>query len=162
MDIVAILEKLIEVPLDEAIGYFICTLSGVAVNWLWKCKREGIKVFSYWRENLAASFGVVAGALAAFLTTIILEPGVGKATYFAIGIAADAMLNKPPLPLAVRTALARLETLQEELNEKGNVAVAGAAGGLPIAEVADAIAANAVAEVEKRFVAGEPAGKAES
>lgn len=106
-----ILEKallqMFDVPPDVALSYFFCMLLGVTVNWLWKCKREKIDPIAYWTHNKMATFYSLAGAIGAFIATIIIEPGLGKQTYFAMGIACDAMLNKPPLPAPVQAALVR-------------------------------------------------------
>lgn len=106
-----ILEKallqMFDVPPDVALSYFFCMLMGVMVNWLWKCRREKIDPIKYWTTNKMATFYSLAGAVGAFIATIIIEPGLGKQTYFAMGIACDAMLNKPPLPAPVQAALMR-------------------------------------------------------
>lgn len=123
--IIKAIEKAIEVPLDDAFGFFFCTVAGVIVNWIWKCKKDGIKLSAYWLDDVRSTFWVFAGALAAFLTTVIIEPGVGKATYFAIGIAADSMIGRPPLPMAVQTEIARLQTSETNANQT-NSAIASA------------------------------------
>lgn len=159
----ALVEKMIEVPLDDASVYLLCTLAGGLVNALYKCRREGIKVSSYWRDNLRSTFAAFAGAMAAFITTIILEPGVGKATYFAIGYMADSIINKPPLPVAVRTALDKLEKLQGQIDEKTTADNAAVPVGLQ--RESDAIvgqAAAATEKIERTFVAGELTDKARS
>lgn len=106
-----ILEKallqMFDVPPDVALSYFFCMMMGVMVNWLWKCRREKIDPIKYWTSNKMATFYSLAGAVGAFIATIIIEPGLGKQTYFAMGIACDAMLNKPPLPVSVQAALTR-------------------------------------------------------
>lgn len=99
--------QLFDVPPETALTYFFCMLLGVMVNWLWKCKREKIDPIQYWTHNKMATFYSLAGAVGAFIATIIIEPGLGKQTYFAMGIACDAMLNKPPLPAPVQAALLR-------------------------------------------------------
>lgn len=99
--------QMFDVPPDVALSYFFCMLMGVMVNWLWKCKREKIDPIKYWTSNKLSTFYSLAGAVGAFIATIIIEPGLGKQTYFAMGIACDAMLNKPPLPAAVQVALQR-------------------------------------------------------
>ena len=106
------IEKMIEIPLEDAIGFFFCTLAGVIVNWIYKCQREGVTLKSYSTDSIHRTLLVLGSAVAAFITTLIVEPGVGKITYFALGIAADSMLNKPPMPLPVRAALDRIATLQ--------------------------------------------------
>lgn len=161
------IEKVIEVPLEDACGFLFCTIAGVIVNWLYKCKREKIQVKAYWTENLKSSGFAIAGALAAFITTLIIEPGVGKATYFAIGIASDSMLNKPPLPAAVKIALERLEALQNGRNPNvnstvDNVAVPLQPNGVHDSEGIDAATRNAVAEVGKHFASGDITAKADS
>lgn len=154
------IEKVIEVPLEDALGYFFCTLCGVLISWIYKCRREGIKMGSYWLENVWASVGVISGAIAAFLLTIITEPGVGKITYLAIGMAADSMLNKPPLPLAVRTAMEKIEAAQNEMGYGAPSAIVPP-GVLKPNETAAAVE-HATAKVGKTYVAGVPTGKADS
>lgn len=99
--------QMFDVPPDVALSYFFCMLLGVMVNWLWKCKREKIDPIKYWTSNKMATFYSLAGAIGAFIATLIIEPGLGKQTYFAMGIACDALLNKPPLPIQVQAALQR-------------------------------------------------------
>lgn len=101
------LSQLFDVPPDLVLTYFICMMLGVMVNWLWKCKREKIDPIQYWTHNKMATFYSIMGAIGAFIATLIIEPGLGKQTYFAMGIACDAMLNKPPLPAPVQAALER-------------------------------------------------------
>lgn len=149
--IIKAIEKAIEVPLDEAFGFFFCTVAGVIVNWIWKCKKDGIKLSAYWLDDVQSTFWVFAGALAAFLTTIIIEPGVGKATYFAIGIAADSMIGSPPLPKSVQTELARLKENAENANQT-NSAIASAVVAVAVDRMSnnkpvDATAANAATEI---------------
>lgn len=108
-----------DVPPDVALSYFFCMLMGVMVNWLWKCKREKIDPIKYWTHNKAATFYSLVGAVGAFIATIIIEPGLGKQTYFAMGIACDAMLNKPPLPAPVQAALMRAS---EQFSDQQNFA----------------------------------------
>uniref|UniRef100_A0AB39CDM1 Holin n=1 Tax=Pseudomonas phage HRDY3 TaxID=3236930 RepID=A0AB39CDM1_9VIRU len=153
------IEKVIEVPLEDAVGYFFCTLCGVLISWIYKCRREGIKMGSYWLENVWASVGVISGAIAAFLLTIITEPGVGKITYLAIGMAADSMLNKPPLPLAVRTAMEKIEAAQNEMGNSGSVVVPP---GVRRPDDTAAAVEHAAEKVGKNYVAGVPTGKADS
>ena len=153
------IEKVIEVPLDDAVGYFFCTLCGVLISWIYKCRREGIKMGSYWLENVGASIGVIGGAIAVFLLTIISEPGVGKITYLAIGMAADSMLNKPPLPLAVRVAMEKIEAAQNEMGSGPSIIVPP--GVLKPDDTAAAVE-HATAKVGKNYVAGQPTGKADS
>lgn len=92
--------------LDVITAYFLCLVAGILVNWIWKCKRENIHLLKYWTENPGFTVLSILGAVAAFFTTMIVEPGLGKQTYFAMGIACDSLLNKPPLPLSVQKALA--------------------------------------------------------
>lgn len=99
--------QLFDVPPETVLTYFFCMLLGVTVNWLWKCKREKIDPIKYWTDNKMSTFYSLAGAIGAFIATMIIEPGLGKQTYFAMGIACDAMLNKPPLPAPVQAALLR-------------------------------------------------------
>lgn len=166
--IVAAIEKAIEVPLVDAIGFFFCTLAGVFVNWLYKCRREGITMSSYSRESIKQTFVVVTSAIAAFITTLIVEPGVGKISYFAIGIAADSMLNKPVMPLAVRTALDRMAVLQNGGNPddvpsySGNSVNLTPTDGVHDAEAVAAVARTAIEEIGKNYVTGELTPKAES
>ena len=167
--IVAAIEKAIEVPLVDAIGFFFCTLAGVFVNWLYKCRREGITLSSYSRESIKQTLVVVASAIAAFITTLIVEPGVGKISYFAIGIAADSMLNKPVMPLAVRTALDRMATLQNGGNpdvvdsaNSGNSVNPTPTDGVRDAETVAVVTRTAIEEIGKNFVTGDLTPKAES
>lgn len=129
--IISAIEKAIEIPLDQAFGFFFCTAAGVIVNWIWKCKKDGIKLADYWLDDVRSTLWVFAGAFAAFLTTVIIEPGVGKATYFAIGIAADSMINRPPLPASVQTEITRLQTSEANANQT-NSAIASAVVGVVI------------------------------
>lgn len=92
-------------PPDVVLAYFMCMVAGVVVNWIWKCKHEKIDFVQYWTANPGSTALSILGAVAAFVTTIIIEPGLGKQTYFAMGIACDSLLNKPPLPLSVQEAL---------------------------------------------------------
>lgn len=157
--IITSIEKAIEVPLDEAFGYFFITLCGVLVSWIYKCRREGIKLSSYWLENVWSSLGVFSAALAAFLVTIITEPGVGKITYLAIGLAADSMLNKPPLPIAVRDALTKIQAVQNEnANSTGNVV----SPGVLKPDATNAAIEHAIEKVGRTYVAGVPTGAAKS
>lgn len=151
------IENAIEIPLDSAGGFFICTLAGVIVNWIWKCKREGIKLSSYWLDDVKGTVLVFAGAVAAFITTVILEPGVGKATYFAIGIAADSMIGKPPMPLAVRTALEKIEAAQNEMGNSPSIIVPP---GVLKPNATAAAVEHAAEQVGKNYVAGVPTTKA--
>lgn len=151
-------EKLIEVPLDTAFGYFLCTLCGVLISWIYKCRKEGIKIASYWVDNVKSSIGVFGAAVAAFLLTIISEPGVGKITYLAIGMAADSMLNKPPLPAAVRVALDKIEASQ---NENAPPPIYVPDGLRTTDDRADACE-HAVAEIGKNYVAGVSTRKADT
>lgn len=168
--IVAAIEKAIEVPLVDAIGFFFCTLAGVFVNWLYKCRREGITLSSYSRESIKQTVVVVASAIAAFITTLIVEPGVGKISYFAIGIAADSMLNKPVMPLAVRTALDRMATLQNGGNpdvvdsaySDNSVNPTSSAGVQHDPETVAVVTRTAIEEIGKNFVTGDLTPKAES
>lgn len=166
--IVAAIEKTIEVPLVDAIGFFFCTLAGVMVNWLYKCRREGITMSSYSRESIGQTIVVMASAIAAFITTLIVEPGVGKISYFAIGIAADSMLNKPVMPLAVRTALDRMATLQNGGNpddvpaNSGNSVNPTSTDGVHDAEAVATVARTAIEEIGKNYVTGQLTPKAES
>lgn len=167
--IVAAIEKAIEVPLVDAIGFFFCTLAGVFVNWLYKCRREGITLSSYSRESIKQTLVVVASAIAAFITTLIVEPGVGKISYFAIGIAADSMLNKPVMPLAVRTALDRMATLQNggnpdvvDSSNSGNSVNPTPTNGMHDAEAVATVTRTAIEEIGKNFVTGDLTPKAES
>lgn len=153
------IEKVIEVPLDDAVGYFFCTLCGVLISWIYKCRREGIKMGSYWLENIGASLGVIGGAIAVFLLTIISEPGVGKITYLAIGMAADSMLNKPPLPMAVRVAMEKIEAAQNELGNSPTIIVPP---GLLKPDTASAAVEHATEKVGKNYVAGVTTGKADA
>ena len=153
------IEKVIEVPLEDAVGYFFCTLCGVLISWIYKCRREGIKMGSYWLENVGASLGVISGAIAAFLLTIITEPGVGKITYLAIGMAADSMLNKPPLPLAVRAAMEKIEAAQNEMDNTPAIIVPP---GVLKPDPTAAAVEHAIEKVGKNYVAGQPTGKADS
>lgn len=157
--IIKSIEKVIEVPLDDAFGFFFCTLCGVLISWIYKCRKEGINITSYWTQNLKSSFGVFGAALAAFLLTIISEPGVGKITYLAIGMAADSMLNKPPLPAAVRVALDKIEAVQHA----GNPAGADPANiSLRTEHEHDAACDHAIAEIGKNYVAGVTTGKTDT
>lgn len=166
--IVEAIEKVIEVPLVDALGFFLCTLAGVLVNWIYKCRREGITIRSYTSESVKSTMLVFGSAVAAFITTLIVEPGVGKISYFAIGIAADSMLNKPPMPLAVRTALDRIAVLQNGGNpDDPNTPVSDkpdlvAVVGVHDSEAIDHAARVAVEEVGKNFVTGELTPKAQS
>lgn len=151
------IEKAIEIPLDDAFGFFFCTLAGVIVNWIWKCKKEGIKLSSYWLDDVKSTFWVFAGAFAAFLTTVVIEPGVGKATYFAIGIAADSMIGKPPMPMAVRTALERLQASAE--NAATPVIVDSHGAGMSNVPTVESSTADAIAEIGKAYVGSVPPGQ---
>lgn len=151
------IEKVTEVPLDDAFGFFFCTVAGVIVNWIWKCKKDGIKLSAYWLDDVQSTFWVFAGAFAAFLTTVIIEPGVGKATYFAIGIAADSMIGSPPLPKSVQTEIARLKENADNANT--NSAIASAVAAVAIDRLSndkpvDAAAPYAVAEAPTGADAG--------
>lgn len=166
--VVDAIEKLIEIPIVDALGFFFCTLAGVVVNWIWKCKREGITIKSYTTDSLKSTFIVFGSAFAAFVTTLIIEPGVGKATYFAIGIAADSMMNKPPMPLVVRTALDRIATLQNGGNpDDPNTPIVdrpdlNSVVGVHESEAIDDAARIAVEAVGKTYVTGELTPKAQS
>lgn len=157
--VVRSIEKVIEVPLDEAFGYLFCVFAGIVANWLWKCKREKINVKDYWTDNLISTGYTFAGAIAMYITTLIAEPGVGKIAYFTIGMAADSLLNKPPLPAAVRVALERLENLQNA-NDTGivdptgkviNPVVSVPPDGMLVEDSIDDAARNAVTEAGKHF-----------
>jgi|SRR5690606_1187699 len=115
--------QLIEVPLDTALAYLLALFAGIVVNWLWKCKREHINPVEYWTINRKASLLSLCGALGAFICTLVLEPNLGKSTYFAIGIACDSMLNKLPLPAAVHQKL-------RELNDADSDYTVGTSGGV--------------------------------
>ena len=154
--IVSAIEKVIEVPLDDAFGFFFCTLCGVLISWIYKCRKEGINVASYWTQNIKSSLGVFGAAIAAFLLTIISEPGVGKITYLAIGMAADSMLNKPPLPTAVRMAIEKIEAVQ---NASDPNIVTPSDERLLDSESSDRANAHAVAQVGKNYVAGDLTGQ---
>lgn len=103
------LSQIFEVPADTALSYFIVMMMGVVTNWIWKCKREKIDPIEYWTANPTNSVLAFFGMVATFLTTMMIEPGLGKASYFAIGIACDSMMVKPPLPATVQAALAEAE-----------------------------------------------------
>lgn len=152
------IEKMIEIPLEDAGGFFFCTLAGVIVNWIWKCKREGIKLGSYWLDDFKGTFWVFAGAIAAFITTVILEPGVGKATYFAIGIAADSMIGKPPLPLDVRVALTKMQDAQNEMANPSIILPDGMRGP----DTTSASIEHAIEKIGQNYVAGVTTGKADA
>lgn len=100
-----VFEEVFSQPPDVVLAYFMCMVAGVIVNWIWKCKHEKIDFVQYWTANPGSTILSILGAVAAFITTIIIEPGLGKQTYFAMGIACDSLLNKPPLPLSVQKAL---------------------------------------------------------
>lgn len=100
----------IGVPADTALSYFFCLLTGILVNWIWKCKRENIDPIQYWTSNAGSSWLTIFGAFASFITTLIMEPSLGKQTYFAMGVACDAMLNKAPLPISVQAALQQVSS----------------------------------------------------
>lgn len=153
------IEKMIEIPLEDAGGFFFCTLAGVIVNWIWKCKREGIKLGSYWLDDVKGTAWVFAGAIAAFITTVILEPGVGKATYFAIGIAADSMIGKPPLPLDVRVALTKMQDAQNEMGNSPSIIVPP---GLLKPDDTAAAVEHAIEKIGQNYVAGVTTGKADA
>lgn len=158
--IIKAIEKVIEVPLEDAVGFFFCTLCGVLISWIYKCRKEGIKMSSYWLENIGSSMGVFGAALAAFLLTIISEPGVGKITYLAIGMAADSMLNKPPMPMAVKVALDKIEAVQNAADPDNPSMFTPAS--VRAANEQSAAIDNAVEQVGKNYVVGVPTGKADS
>lgn len=151
------IEKVIGVPLDDAFGFFFCTLCGVLISWIYKCRKEGIKLSSYWLENIGSSLGVFGAAIAAFLLTIISEPGVGKITYLAIGMAADSMLNKPPLPMAVKVALDKIEAVQNAADPDNPSIVTPAS--VRADNEQSAACAHAVEQIGKNYTVGVPTGK---
>lgn len=153
------IEKMIEIPLEDAGGFFFCVLAGVIVNWIWKCKKEGIKLSSYWLDDLKGTVLVFAGAIAVFITTIIIEPGVGKATYFAIGIAADSMIGRPPLPIDVRVALSKIQDAQNEMVNSGGIAVPS---GVFTPDPAASAVEHAIEKVGQNYVAGVTTRKADA
>lgn len=149
--IVKAIEKVIEVPLEDAFGFFFCTLCGVIVSWIFKCRREGIKLSSYWLENIGSSLGVFGAAFATFIITIITEPGVGKITYLAIGMAADSMLNKPPLPAAIKVALDKIEAVQ---NASAPADPNSTAASVRATNEQSAACAHAVEQIGKNYTVG--------
>lgn len=152
------IEKMIEIPLEDAVGFFFCVLAGVIVNWIYKCQREGIKLSSYWLDDVKGTVLVFATAFAAFLTMIIIEPGIGKATYFALGIAADSMIGKPPMPLAVRVALTKIEAAQHEMANPSIILP----DGMREPDTTGAAIEHAIEKVGQNYVAGVTTGKADA
>jgi len=154
------IEKVIEVPIDEAVGYLFCTICGVIVSWFYKCRSGNFKLSAYWLEDMRSSLSVIGAAMAGFLITIISEPGVGKITYLALGMAADSMLNKPPLPSAVKVALDKIEAVQNATDPASPPNTTPSC--LCPNDEQSAACALAVEQVGQNYIGSNPTGKTDS
>lgn len=119
------MNELLPVSTDVLAQNFVALLAGVIVNWLIVCRNEKVNIIEYWTEERYGTYTTILGSLIAFISTIFIEPELGTATYFAIGVACDSVLNKLPLPTKVKEELTKAEAKIHEQEEILNLVASG-------------------------------------
>lgn len=110
--------ELFPVGSEDLLKNFVALIAGVIINWLIVCRQEKVSLLAYWTEERFGSFSTLIGALITFVAVVYLEPSLGPATYFTIGIACDSVLNKLPLPDKVKE---NLRLAEEKIHAQENI-----------------------------------------